>query len=53
LYRERIVAATQPTPLGEALKRAWPVEERPRFERLIEAVNVADRKLWEVRAMAL
>ena len=55
MYQERIIAVP-PSPiawLGHALNRVWPVEERPCFERLVGAINIADRELWEERAVAL
>jgi hypothetical protein len=55
LFLEQFNAVTRPAPdtLGDVLNHVWPVEERPCFERLTKAINVADRELLEERTMAL
>lgn len=35
--------------LGSAFNRAWPVDEAPCFEGLLEAIDEADRRLWRER----
>jgi hypothetical protein len=49
---ERIVAVGLLTErdlnlLGPTFERAWPVEEVPQFDRLLRAIDEADRKLQE------
>ena len=48
--RERIVAVGLLTQqdlntLGPTFERAWPVEEVPEFDELLDAIDEADRKL--------
>ena len=54
MTNERIVAIgllTQEelTRLGPAFRRAWPIDEAPCFEGLLEAIDVADRRIWRDR----
>lgn len=35
--------------LGAGFKRAWPVDESPCFQGLLEAIDDADRELWRAR----
>ena len=35
--------------LGPAFSRAWPVDEAPCFEGLLEAIDDADRAMWRAR----
>ena len=35
--------------LGAGFNRAWPVDESPCFEGLLEAIDDADRELWRAR----
>ncbi len=37
------------TALGPAFNRAWPVDETPCFQGLLEAIDQADRELWRER----
>ena len=37
------------TRLGSAFDRAWPVNEAPCFQGLLEAIDEADRALWRDR----
>jgi hypothetical protein len=37
------------TTLGSAFNRAWPVDEAPCFQGLLEAIDEADRCLWRER----
>ena len=37
------------TRLGTAFDRAWPVDEAPCFEGLLEAIDEADHRLWRER----
>jgi hypothetical protein len=48
--QERIVAVgllteREVTILGPAFDRLWPVEEAPRFEELLRAIDAADERL--------
>ena len=36
-------APSELTPLGQAFDCAWPVEMAPRFDRLLRAIDEADR----------
>jgi hypothetical protein len=38
--------------LGTGFSRAWPVDETPCFEGLLEAIDKADRELWRERDCA-
>ena len=38
--------------LGVGFSRAWPVDETPCFEGLLEAIDEADRQLWRARDRA-
>ncbi len=54
MSHERIVAVglltqTELNLLGPAFTRAWPVEEAPVFEELVEAIDQADRELQSSR----
>jgi hypothetical protein len=35
--------------LGERFTRLWPVDNAPKFEELLEAIDDADRRLAEAR----
>ena len=35
--------------LGGGFSRAWPIDETPCFEGLLEAIDEADRQLWRWR----
>jgi hypothetical protein len=35
--------------LGAGFNRAWPVDESPCFQGLLEAIDDADRVLWRAR----
>ena len=35
--------------LGQSFTRLWPIHETPCFERLLEAIDEADRELWRER----
>jgi len=50
----RIVAVallTQPElkGLGAAFDRAWPIDDVPCFSGLLQAIDAADRQLWQDR----
>jgi hypothetical protein len=50
MTQERIVAVgllteREVTILGPAFDRLWPVEEAPRFEELLRAIDAADERL--------
>ena len=52
--RERIVAVAllterELTRLGTSFDRAWPVDETPCFGGLLEAIDLADRRLRRER----
>jgi len=52
LPQERIVAVglltqTDLNLLGPAFTRAWPVENKPVFEQLVQAIDEADRELQQ------
>ena len=54
LDRERIVAVglltqRELTALGPTFKRAWPVDQAPKFAELLRAIDEADRKLKDSR----
>jgi hypothetical protein len=54
---ERIVAVALVThrelmALGPSFDRAWPVDEAPCFEGLLQAIDEADRELWRSRDAA-
>jgi hypothetical protein len=38
--------------LGSSFARLWPVDEAPCFTGLIEAIDKADRQLWDDRDAA-
>lgn len=38
--------------LGPTFDRAWPVDETPCFEGLLQAIDEADRELWHLRDLA-
>lgn len=51
---ERIVAVGLVTKqkllmLGRTLAHAWPVDDAPRFDGLLEAIDAADRNAWRHR----
>ncbi len=51
---QRIVAVALVTQeelarLGPTFARAWPVDEAPCFEGLLEAIDDADRRVWQER----
>ena len=35
--------------LGVGFSRAWPVDESPCFQGLLEAIDEADRQIWRAR----
>lgn len=35
--------------LGVGFSRAWPVDETPCFQGLLEAIDEADRQIWRAR----
>ncbi len=35
--------------LGEGFSRVWPVDEAPRFQGLLQAIDEAERELWRQR----
>ena len=54
MAQQRIVAIgllTQEelTSLGPAFNRAWPLDETPCFTGLLEAIDEAERELWQER----
>lgn len=57
MEQERIVVASslicfEHEMLGPTFRRAWPVEEAPRFSGLLEAIDEADRELWPAPQIA-
>ena len=38
--------------LGEGFSRVWPVDEAPRFQGLLQAIDEAERELWRNRDQA-
>ena len=55
LDQERIVAVALLTQremdlLGPSFARAWPVDETPSFEALLQAIDEADREMRRTRA---
>ena len=51
---ERIVAVGLLTKdhldqLGSSLSRVWPVDDTPYFEGLLQAIDEADRSVWQER----
>jgi hypothetical protein len=38
--------------LGEGFSRVWPVDEAPRFQGPVQAIDEAERELWRKRDQA-